>query len=334
MPFKQVRHLLTIADLTPQEFCYLIELGLEMKHNPAKFETSCKAKTLLAFFAKPSLRTRVSLETAMTRLGGHTIYYELGDHSNIGGKETVEDTSEVISRMVDICAARLKTSSMMAELAQHASVTCINSLDDFGHPLQMVCDFLTIAEKFALKGVDFKTKKDGVFTGFKGIKFAYVGDSENNVTYDLMRACALLGMECHVICPADKKFCPDQAVVDFVNELIKKYNTGASVKIFHDKHEGCKGVDVVYADSWMSYHIPADEKEARIRSLQPFQVDDSVMAATSDRSVFMNCLPACRGAEQTASVIDGPKSVAYDEAGNRLHSAMAVLHFYLHGAKC
>lgn len=322
MPFAETRHLLTISALTPKELCYLVDRAMAMKARPQDFTSRCANKTLLALFAKPSLRTRVSLETAMTKLGGHTIYYELGANSNIGGKESVEDTAEVISRMVDVCSARIATKEMMRELAHYASIPCINALDNWAHPLQMVCDFLTIKEKF--------TEKNEFQKGFKGIKMAYCGDSYNNVTYDIMRACSLLGMECHICCPDHPDFKPPQEVLDECAEITRKYNTGACVKVFHDCIEGCRGVDVVYTDSWMSYHISKEEKEARLKVLTPYQVTDAVMAVTSERSIFMNCLPATRGEEQTASVIDGPKSVCYDEAGNRLWSAMAVLDFLTH----
>jgi len=129
----------------------------------------------------------------MTKLGGHTIYYELGEKAPLGVKETIEDTSEVISRMVDVCSARLPTRKMMEELAQYASIPCINALDDWAHPLQMVCDFMTIKEKFG---------------SFKGLKMCYSGDCYNNVTYDLMRSCAMLGMEMHVNCPDNAEFSP------------------------------------------------------------------------------------------------------------------------------
>lgn len=164
-----------------------------MKNHQEKYVERCKHKTLLALFAKPSLRTRVSLETAMTKLGGHTIYYELGEKAPLGVKETVEDTAEVISRMVDICSARLPTRKMMEELAKFSSIPCLNALDDWAHPLQMVCDFVTIKEKFG---------------SFEGLKMCYSGDCMNNVTYDLMRAAALLGVDMRVACPDNKDFIP------------------------------------------------------------------------------------------------------------------------------
>lgn len=311
-----VRHLLTIADLSPKEFEYLIGRAIEMKTRPEAYGRRAERKTLLAIFAKPSLRTRVSLETAMTRLGGHAIYYEIGSHSNVGGKETVRDTAEVFSRMVDVCSARLETREMMKEVATYATVPCLNALDDWAHPLQMVGDFMTIRERFG---------------GLRGIKLAYCGDSCNNVTYDLMRACSLLGLECRVCCPDHPKFRPCVEVIEECKRIIEKYSTGGIINVHHDCLDGVKGVDVVYTDSWMSYHIPEVEREERRRILLPYQVTDVVMATASSRAIFMNCLPATRGDEQVASVIDGPKSVCYMQAGNRLPSAMAVLDFFLHG---
>ena len=316
MPFKETRHLLKISALSKEEFIYLIDLAIAMKAHPEKFVKRCEHKTLLALFAKPSLRTRVSLETAMTKLGGHTIYYELGEKAPLGVKETIEDTSEVISRMVDVCSARLPTRAMMEELAKYASIPCLNALDDWAHPLQMVCDFVTIKEKFGT---------------FDGLKFCYSGDCCNNVTYDLMRACAMLGMECRVNCPDVDGFKPVQEVIDECAELNKKY--GGKTIICHDIKQACEGVDIVYCDSWMSYHIPKDEHDRRFNILLPTQINAKAMSYTSERSIFMNCLPAKRGEEQTAEVIDGPKSVIYQEAGNRLWSAMSVLDFFIHGYK-
>lgn len=287
-----------------------------MKNHQEKYVKRCENKTLLALFAKPSLRTRVSLETAMTKMGGHTIYYELGDKAPLGVKETIEDTSEVISRMVDVCSARLPTRAMMEELAKFASIPCINALDDWAHPLQMVCDFMTIKEKFGT---------------FEGIKMCYSGDCMNNVTYDLMRAAGLLGMEMRVCCPDHVDFKPVQEVMDECAQLNAKY--GGKTIVLHDSKEACKGCDIVYCDSWMSYHISKEDKIKRLAVLMPYQINAENFALTSQRSIFMNCLPAARGEEQTAEVIDGPKSVIYQEAGNRLWSAMAILDFYIHGCK-
>eukprot|EP00703_Trepomonas_sp_PC1_P003911 JAP92695.1 Ornithine carbamoyltransferase [Trepomonas sp. PC1] len=312
MPFAQTRHLMTITSLSREEFIKLIDTAIDMKNHQEKYVESCKHKTLLALFAKPSLRTRVSLETAMTKLGGHTIYYELGDKAPLGVKETIEDTSEVISRMVDICSARLPSRAMMEELAKFSSIPCLNALDDWAHPLQMVCDFMTIKEKFGT---------------FEGLKMCYSGDCMNNVTYDLMRACALLGIEMRVACPDHKDFKPVQEVLDECAQLNAKH--GGKTIVTHSVQEACQGIDIVYCDSWMSYHISKAEREERLKVLMPYQINAQSMSFTSERSIFMNCLPAARGEEQTAEVIDGPKSVIYQEAGNRLWSAMAVINFFV-----
>lgn len=196
--------------------------------------------------------------------------------------------------MVDIVSARLPNRKMMSELAQHASVPCLNALDDWAHPLQMVCDFMSIKEHFG-------TLND--------ITMTFAGDCENNVTYDIMRACAILGMKCRIACPNMTKYKPVKEVLDEVEKLNKI--SGGSFEMFHDLHAACTGADVVYCDSWMSYHIDKTQREARFNELLPFQVDDKAMAKTSARSIFMNCLPAQRGEEQTAEVIDGPKSIIY-----------------------
>ncbi|CAL6070486.1 Ornithine_carbamoyltransferase [Hexamita inflata] len=316
MPFAQTRHLMTITSLTKEEFIKLVDLAIAMKTNPQDFVTRCQHKTLLALFAKPSLRTRVSLETAMTKLGGHTIYYELGDKAPLGVKETIEDTAEVISRMVDVCSARLPTRAMMEELAKFSSIPCLNALDDWAHPLQMVCDFVTIKEKFGK---------------FDGLKMTYSGDCMNNVTYDLMRACALLGMEMRVCCPDHPDFKPVQEVMDECAKLNAIH--GGKTIVLHDVKVACKGVDIVYCDSWMSYHITKEDKAKRLAVLMPYQINAENFGLTTERSIFMNCLPAARGEEQTAEVIDGPKSVIYQEAGNRLWSAMAVLDFFINQKK-
>jgi ornithine carbamoyltransferase len=307
-----VRHVTKISDLTPEEFLEVIKLGIEMKKDPAKYSECLKGKTCLSMFSKPSLRTHVSLEVAMTRLGGHTIYYALDASAPLGKKETIEDTAKVISRMVDVCTARVQSKSMIKGLADNSSIPIINALDDWAHPLQMCADFITIYEKFGT---------------FKGLKMAFYGDSLNNVTYDIMRACAMLGMECTVACPDDVRYKPCQEVIDEVAEINAK--TGGKCRICHDPREAAKGQDIVYCDSWFSYGIPESEKEERLRVLGPFTVTEELMGLTSERSVFMNCLPAMRGCEETAEVIDGPKSIVFDEAENRVWSSMALICWLL-----
>ena len=197
-------------------------------------------------------------------------------------------------------------------LADNSDVPVINMLDDFAHPCQILCDFQTIKEK---KG------------GYDGLKLSFYGDSFNNVTYDLMRMCAMFGMKMDVACPDDVRYKPDQEVLAEIAEISAK--TGAVVRVVHDAKEAAKDADILYADSWMSYGIPKEEEEERVKIFMPFQVNSEVMAAAKPDAIFMNCLPAMRGYEESAEVIDGPQSIVFDQAANRLHVQKAIILFLL-----
>ena len=185
-------------------------------------------------------------------------------------------------------------------------------LDDFAHPCQILCDYQAILEK---KG------------RLENLKISYHGDAYNNVTYDLMRMAAIYGLKMDIACPEGAEYSPEQEVLDEVAELSNK--SGAVVRVVHDALEAAKDSDVLYTDSWMSYGIPTEQEEARKKVFMPFQVNDEVMAAAKPDAIFMNCLPAMRGYEQTASVIDGPQSIVFDEAENRLHAQKAIILFLL-----
>merc|ERR1712087_503656 len=272
-----------------------------------RFSDTLKGYSLLTLFEKPSLRTRVSLEVGMHQLGGQAIFYSIGD-SPLGKKESIEDTGEVLSRMAQGITARVMSRKPLRALAQVSSIPVINALDDYGHPMQMCADLLTIIEK---KG------------SLEGITMAYFGDLENNVTYDLMRTAALMGYNLHLAGSGEI----EAKVWAEVNTL--KENTGSKVEVFKTAKEAVAGVDVIYCDSWMSYGIPKEEEEARKKMFMPFQVDSELMKITKKDSIFMNCLPAARGSEQTAEVIDGPQSVVFDQAENRLHAQKALLVFLM-----
>lgn len=184
----------------------------------------------------------------------------------------------------------------------------INSLDDYAHPLQMLADLLTIMEH---KGT------------WEGITMAYFGDLENNVTYDLMRMAALMGYSLNLAGAGEI----ESSVWDECKELQKL--SGAQIRVFKSAKDAMRGVDVVYCDSWMSYGIPKEEEDARKALFMPFQVNASLMKLAKPDCIFMNCLPAARGMEQTAEVIDGPQSVVFNQAENRLHSQKALLVFLL-----
>lgn len=309
----EIRNLTKVSDFTREECEKIIDYSIKMKADKfnSKYTSKLKHRTLLMIFAKPSLRTRVSFETGMTQLGGHGIFYSIKD-SPLGIKETIEDTAKCASRYVDLIAARVFKRKDIHDLATNSDVPVINMLDDFGHPCQILCDFQTIKEK---KG------------SFDNLKLSFFGDSYNNVTYDLMRICAIFGMKMDIACPKDPKYSPEKEVLDEIAEISKK--TGSVIRVVHNAMEAAKEADILYADSWMSYGIPKEEEEERVKLFMPFQVNAEVMANAKSDAIFMNCLPAKRGYEETAEVIDGPQSIVFDQAENRLHVQKAIILFLL-----
>jgi ornithine carbamoyltransferase len=306
-----MRHLLKVSDFTKEECERIIGKAIELKKDRFSQATALKNKTLLMLFEKPSLRTRLSFETGMTQLGGHAIFYSIKD-SPLGKKESVTDTAKTASRFVDLIAARVFSRNDVRALAENSDVPVINMLDDFGHPCQILCDFQTIREK---KG------------GFKNLKLSYFGDAHNNVTYDLMRMSALFGIRMDVGCPAGSDYSPEKEVVEEIEKLSAK--SGAKIRILHDAAEAVRDSDVVYTDSWMSYGIPAEKEADRRKIFMPYQVNSELMKKAKPDAIFMNCLPAMRGYEQTADVIDGPASIVFDQAENRLHVQKAIMLFLL-----
>ncbi len=301
-----MKHLISLNEWSPEAICDVLDLAVRVKAAPDLYADSLKGKTLLMIFEKPSLRTRISFETGIFQLGGHGIYYNMSTSPMGGGKETIEDSIKVISRMCDLVMARLFKHTDILEMAAHATVPVINALTDNSHPCQILADLLTIQEK---KG------------SLKGLTLAYLGDGFNNVTHSLMYGCSKVGMNIRVGSPEGHM--PAAEVTEQCREFAAQ--SGASLLITDDAAEAVRGADVVYTDSWMSYHIPKNEEAARIKVFTPYQVTAEKMALAADDAIFMNCLPALRGAEQTAEVIDGPQSVVFDEAENRLHAQKAVM---------
>merc|ERR1719386_47878 len=268
-----------------------------------RFSDTLKGYSLLALFEKPSLRTRVSLEVGMHQLGGQAIFYSIGD-SPLGVKESIEDTGRVLSRMCQGITARVASRQSVRALAAVSDVPVINALDDYAHPMQMLADLLTIIEK---RGT------------WEGTVMAYFGDLENNVTYDLMRVAAIMGYELHLAGAGEI----ERVVLEECRPLQDK--SGGRIQVFTAAEEAIQTANVVYCDSWMSYGIPKEEEEARKATFMPFQVNAELMSNAEPDCIFMNCLPAARGMEQTADVIDGPQSVVFDQAENRLHAQKALL---------
>lgn len=301
------KDLIDISGFSKEEIENLVASAMHIKANPENYHDGLKGKTLLMIFEKPSLRTRVSFETGMTQLGGHAIYYDLST-SPMGKKESVADTAKTASRYVNVIMARLYSHRQIQELAQNSSVPVINGLTRFSHPCQILADFQTIYEK---KGT------------FSGLKLAYLGDSNNNVTHSLLEGCAIVGIDITVGCPAGVDYEPDPRAVKFAQDASK--TSGAKITITHNAEEAAADADIVYTDSWMSYHVPLEAESERVKIFMPYQVSSALMRRAKPDALFMNCLPAIRGMEQAADVIDGPQSIVFDQAENRLHMQKAIL---------
>lgn len=305
-------HLLKLSDWSTREILDTIDLGIDIKANPRRYADKVRHRTLLMFFEKPSLRTRLSFEVGMIRMGGHAIFYNIKD-SAIGKKESIHDFARVATRFADIIMCRLFKQEHLEEIAENSTVPVINGLTDFEHPCQILADLMTVKEK---KG------------RLEGLKLAYFGDSFNNVTHSLIAGCSRVGMNMAVGCPDREGMSPAPAVLRDGQEVAAA--TGATVEVFHDAAKAAEGADVVYTDSWLSYHIPPEEEESRKKVFMPYQVNADLMAKAKPDAIFMNCLPAMRGYEQTGEVIDGPQSVVFDEAENRMWAQNAVILRLLH----
>ena len=300
-----MNHLTSLIDWNSEMISDLISDASKIKKNPEKYNNVLKNKSLLMIFEKPSLRTRVSFQVGMQQLGGYAIVVETRD-APLGEKESISDTAKVSGRFCDLIAARLYRQEDMEELAANSGVPVINALTDKFHPCQVLSDLFTIHEK----------KKK-----IKGLKLCFVGDGNNNITHDLLLGCSGAGMDISVGCPKEME--PQKWIVKIAEQKAKKNKS--KVEILHDAKKAAEDADIVYADTWMSYHIPKEEKEARIRMFQPYQVNKELMSCAKNDAVFMNCLPAMRGYEQTADVIDGKQSIVFDQAENRLHMQKAIM---------
>ncbi|HIH22346.1 TPA: ornithine carbamoyltransferase [Candidatus Micrarchaeota archaeon] len=310
-----VRHLLTLNDLTDKELLEILDFADEIKGNPKQYATAMKDQTLLMIFAKPSLRTRLSFEVGMTQMDGHGIYYDLSN-SPMGKKESIADTARTAARYVDIVMARLFGHEDIEEYAKYSKVPVINALTNFAHPCQIIADLQTIREK-----------KGGKQKKLKGIKLAYCGDGNNNVTHSLIEGCTKVGMDISVACPKGTEFEPQAKVIEIGGKSAERNK--CKLVITNEPHEAVKDADVIYTDSWMSYHVPKEKEAGRMTMFKSYQVNSELMKHAKKDAIFMNCLPAMRGYEQTVDVIDGPQSVVFDQAENRLHAQKAIMLFLL-----
>ena len=310
-----MRHLLTLEDWTPEQMAEAIATARKIKAHPDRYADSLRRKTLCMIFEKPSLRTRLSFEAGMNQMGGHAIYYDTSTSPFGAGKETIADTVRTMCRYVDIIMARLFKHEDLLEMARYSTVPLINALTNFSHPGQILADLQTIEEH-----------KDRL----AGLKLAYLGDSFNNVTHSLMFACPKMGLHLSIGCPAGKDYEPAPAAFAAAQSAAAK--TGVRFTVTHDAAEAVRDADVVYTDSWMSYHVPKDKAGERQQIFGPYQVTGELMKRARPDAIFLNCLPAMRGLEQTAEVIDGPQSVVFDQAENRMHMHKSLMLILLREA--
>ncbi len=300
-------HLLSLKDFGKDNIEDVINMSFVFKKRPLKYRDLLRGYTLLLIFEKPSLRTRISFEVAMGKLGGDCIFFDEHDSPMGIGKESLSDTAKVVSRYVDVIAARFFEHEQIEELAKYSTVPIINSLTNFSHPCQIIADLMTIKEK---KGK------------WKGLKLAYLGDGNNNVTHSLLYGCSMFGVDIDVICPKNKNFMPLDKVVQGAKRFAEK---SKSKVVIGDDLNLVKNADVVYTDTWMSYHIPKSKVGERIKILKKFQVNEKIMKMAKKDAIFMHCLPATRGNEVGKEVIDGKQSIVFDQAENRMHTEKSIM---------
>ncbi|MFJ7752323.1 ornithine carbamoyltransferase [Peribacillus muralis] len=296
---------LTMKESTPAAIADLLKLAQTIKGKLQAGEeyTPLKGKTLGMIFEKSSTRTRVSFEVGMMQLGGHALFLS-GNDLQIGRGESISDTAKVLSEYIDGIMIRTFEHEKIMELAENASIPVINGLTDLAHPCQVLADFLTIIE---IKGQ------------LKGLKMSYIGDG-NNVANSLMVGCAKMGMDFSIGCPEDYK--PDEKVVNYAQKVAE--STGSNIVVTSSAQDAIHNADIVYSDVWTSMGQEI-ENGIRLEAFKDYQINNELVKQAKSDYLFMHCLPAHREEEVTGEVIDGPNSVVFHQAGNRLHAQKAVL---------
>ena len=299
------KDLISIHDLEIGEVALILDVAAKLKRKQKKGEPHqyLKGKSLAMLFSKASTRTRTSFEVGFYQLGGHPIYLS-DDASQIGRGEPVKDTARVLSRLVDGIIIRTFSHESVIELAKYASIPVINGLTDLLHPCQALTDMFTIQEKMKV---------------LKGRKMVYVGDG-NNMAHSLMYACAKVGM--NMVCACPKGYQPDPHVLAEAQE--DAAHAGCTITVEEDVMKAVKGADVLYTDTWASMG-QEEEHDARKKIFAPYQINAELLAAARPEAIVMHCLPAYRGEEITDDVIEGPQSVVFDQAENRLHVQKAIM---------
>jgi len=292
------KDLISIKDLGKDELEEILTLAKDVKKDPASYRDKLIGRSLALIFQKPSARTRVSFEAGMSQLGGHAIYLD-ESHIKIGHREAVQDIAATLSRYVDCIVARTYAHMGVEVLAKHSIVPVINGLSDLLHPCQALGDVFTIIEKIA---------------DYKKAKVAYIGDG-NNVLHSLIYAVSKIGINLTIATP--KGYEPKKEILDYGIEKSK-------VQLLKDPVEAVEDADIIYTDVWTSMGQER-EKRKRLKRFKKFQVNDGLLSHAKKNCLVMHCLPAHRGEEITDSVIDGPNSIVFDQAENRLHVQKAIL---------
>ena len=300
------RDLISVVDMK-DEWPSLVDLAIKLKAERGHHGDPLKGKTLALMFEKPSTRTRISFDIAITELGGHALYLDVSK-MQVGHGETVEDTARVMSRFAHGIMYRAYDYKMMDKLGEYATIPVISGLDNLEHPCQALADMVTIKEK---KG------------GFRGKKLVYLGDG-NNVANSLLYACAIMGMDMVACCPATRM--PNAEIMMKASDIARE--NGSRILASHDPIEACKDADVLYTDTWVSMGDDTPVETA-IKIFHKYQINDDLLRIAKPDCIVMHCLPAHRGQEITNEVIEGPQSVVFDQAENRLHAQKAVLYTLL-----
>ncbi len=301
--------LCSINDLSSAEVRAILKLAHDVKRDPRKYRHALDAKQMVLMFEKASLRTRLSFEAGINTLGGNASFF---DHTNspLGERESIADVARNVERWVDAIVLRTYAHDTITEMASHARVPVINALSDFEHPCQALADFMTLEERYG---------------SLTGMNFTYVGDG-NNVCHSLMLTGAQLGANVTVATP--RGYSPDIEIVTQAREIAEA--NGSEVRLTQDPQAGVENADAVYTDVCVSMGFE-HESTKRAPIFRPFQVNEALMEKASPTAVFMHCLPAHRNAEVTDAVLDGPQSIVFDQAENRMHAQKALLLLLLGG---
>jgi len=304
------RDLCSIADFTTGEIAAIMQLAHDVKKNPGDYRWALDAKQMVLCFEKASLRTRLTFETAINTLGGNAIFVDQ-TQSPLGERESLADIARNLDRWVSVIVLRTYAHETITEMAQYSAVPVINALSDLEHPCQAMADFLTVEERFG---------------SARGVKFTYVGDG-NNVCHSLMLMAAQLGA--HFAVGTPKNYAPKADIVAQARAIGNV--TGSNITLVNDPIAAVKDADAVYTDVCTSMGF---EHEATKRApiFKPYQVNEALMAQAAPHAIFMHCLPAHRNAEVTDAVLDGPQSVVFEQAENRMHAQKALLLLLLGGA--